>query len=155
MRHILQGWWMVLGVLMTFTSRCSPGASFALQKLHLPPEICPSSLDNLGLAGVCCYVLISSTKYFFFPSFQFHIDGIVQCTISNTQYFSRPTHAAMALPMDGFAVSGLCVLHALVWSWHFRLLTEAGRIWSEGDREEPKVVLGTEDSVVGGALPQK
>ena len=75
---------MVLGVLMTFTSHCSPGASFALQKLHLPPEICPSSLDNLGLAGIYCHVLISSTEYFFFPSFQFHIDGIVQCTISNS-----------------------------------------------------------------------
>lgn len=105
---------MVLGVLMTFTSHCSPGASSALQTLHLPPEICPSSLDNLGLAGVCCHGLISSTEYFFFPSFQFHMDGIVQHTISNTQYFSRPTHVAMALPMDGFAVSGLCVLRALV-----------------------------------------
>lgn len=105
---------MVLGVLMTFTSRCSPGASSVLQTLHLPPEICPSSLDNLGLAGVCCHVLISSIEYFFFPSFQFHMNGIIQRTISNIQYFSRPTHVAMALPMDGFAVSGLCVLHALV-----------------------------------------
>lgn len=118
---------MVLGVLMTFTSHCSPGASFALQKLHLPPEICPSSLDNLGLAGACCHVLISSTKYFFFPSFQFHIDGIVQCTISNTQYFSRPTHAAMSLPMDGFAVSGLCVLHALVIAYRGRKNLEGRR----------------------------